>query len=110
LYENSGCVFFFKWSVSSFFSSCFFYSATAIETGIFDVPYGMPLRRITARKSILHCVEQTAADPAITEQPALPAEAFSQQSPRGHVHIVRLEQQSRDTGLRVSRVRARADE
>jgi hypothetical protein len=33
LYENSGCVFFFTWVVSFFFSFFSFYSATAIETG-----------------------------------------------------------------------------
>ena len=33
LYENSGCVLFFTWAVSFSFFSCFFYSATAIETG-----------------------------------------------------------------------------
>jgi len=34
LYEHSGCVFFFTWAVFFSFFSCFFYSATVIETSI----------------------------------------------------------------------------
>jgi hypothetical protein len=46
LYENSDCVFFFRWAVFFSFSSCFFYSATAIETGIDP---GGPLPQLTSQ-------------------------------------------------------------